>query len=142
MTDEEYMATALSLAKKAKGHTAPNPMVGAVVVKHDVIVGQGYHHKAGGPHAEVYALDEAGENAVGATLYVTLEPCAHYGKTPPCAKRVIASGVSRVVIGMVDPNPLVAGKGIAMLRDAGIQVEVGVLDTQCAALMMLSLRTC
>lgn len=134
MTDEEYMATALALAKKAKGHTAPNPMVGAIVVKHGVIVGQGYHHKAGGPHAEVYALDEAGENAVGATLYVTLEPCAHYGKTPPCAKRVIASGVSRVVIGMVDPNPLVAGKGIAMLRDAGIQVEVGVLDTQCAAL--------
>ena len=109
MNDELYMKRAICLAKMATGHTSPNPLVGAVVVKNNTIVGEGYHHKAGEAHAEVHALDAAGDNARGATLYVTLEPCAHYGKTPPCAKRVVESGIARVVIGSTDPNPLVAG---------------------------------
>ena len=135
MTDEQYMARALSLAARAIGHTHPNPMVGAVVVKDGQIVGEGYHHKAGQAHAEVNALNEAGALAEGATLYVTLEPCAHYGKTPPCAKRVIEAGVSRVVISVVDPNPLVGGKGIAMLEAAGIEVTGGILADTCAKLI-------
>lgn len=109
-TDEKYMAKAIELAEKARGCTSPNPMVGALIVKDGRIIGEGYHQKAGEPHAEVYALHQAGMDARGATLYVTLEPCSHYGKTPPCAKRVIAAGISRVVIGMIDPNPLVAVK--------------------------------
>ncbi|WP_298705062.1 bifunctional diaminohydroxyphosphoribosylaminopyrimidine deaminase/5-amino-6-(5-phosphoribosylamino)uracil reductase RibD [uncultured Veillonella sp.] len=135
MTDEQYMARALSLAAKAIGHTHPNPMVGAVVVKDGRIIGEGYHHKAGEAHAEVNALREAGAEAQGATLYVTLEPCAHYGKTPPCAKRVIEAGLKRVVVSIVDPNPLVAGKGIAMLEEAGIEVTVGVLAKECTTLI-------
>jgi len=130
-TDEKYMAKAIELAEKARGCTSPNPMVGAIIVKDGRIIGEGYHQKAGEPHAEVYALHQAGMDARGATLYVTLEPCSHYGKTPPCAKRVIAAGISRVVIGMIDPNPLVAGKGLAMLQEAGIEVEIGVLERQC-----------
>ncbi|KAF1682407.1 bifunctional diaminohydroxyphosphoribosylaminopyrimidine deaminase/5-amino-6-(5-phosphoribosylamino)uracil reductase RibD [Veillonella sp. R32] len=133
--DESFMARALELAAKATGQTHPNPMVGAVIVKDGQIVGEGFHHKAGEAHAEVNALQQAGGSARGATLYVTLEPCAHYGKTPPCAKRVIEAGIRRVVIGVVDPNPLVAGKGIEMLRQAGIEVTTGVLTTQCAKLI-------
>lgn len=131
MNDELYMKRAIRLAKMATGHTSPNPLVGAVVVKDNTIVGEGYHHKAGEAHAEVHALDVAGEQAKGATLYVTLEPCAHYGKTPPCAKRVVESGITRVVIGSTDPNPLVAGKGIQILEVAGISVTTGICADEC-----------
>lgn len=134
MNDELYMKRAIRLAKMATGHTSPNPLVGAVVVKDNTIVGEGYHHKAGEAHAEVHALDAAGEQAKGATLYVTLEPCAHYGKTPPCAKRVVESGITRVVIGSTDPNPLVAGKGIQILIDAGIEVTTDVCVDECIQL--------
>lgn len=134
MNDELYMKRAISLAKMATGHTSPNPLVGAVVVKNNTIVGEGYHHKAGEAHAEVHALNAAGDNARGATLYVTLEPCAHYGKTPPCAKRVVESGIARVVIGSTDPNPLVAGKGIQILTDAGIEVTTDVCVDECIQL--------
>lgn len=132
--DEEYMQLALDLAASAKGNTNPNPLVGAVIVKNGVIVGTGLHRKAGEPHAEVHAFRMAGEHALGATLYVTLEPCSHYGKTPPCANLVKESGVSRVVIAMQDPNPAVAGRGIQLLQDAGIMVEVGVLEQQARRL--------
>lgn len=126
--DEYYMQLALDLASSARGNTNPNPMVGAVIVNNGVIVGTGLHRKAGEPHAEVHAFRMAGEHAKGATLYVTLEPCSHYGKTPPCANLVKESGVKRVVVAMTDPNPSVAGRGIQLLRDAGIEVEVGVLE--------------
>ncbi len=134
MNDEQYMAEALALASRAAGYTHPNPMVGAVVVKEGRIIGRGYHHRAGEAHAEVHALAEAGDKAKGATLYVTLEPCAHFGKTPPCANRVVEAGIKRVVVGIVDPNPLVAGKGVNILRNAGIEVEIGVLAHECARL--------
>lgn len=134
MNDELYMKRAISLAKMATGHTSPNPLVGAVVVKNNTIVGEGYHHKAGEAHAEVHALDAARDNARGATLYVTLEPCAHYGKTPPCAKRVVESGIARVVIGSTDPNPLVAGKGIQILTEAGIEITTDVCVDECIQL--------
>ena len=133
-TDHEYMQLALDLAASAKGKTNPNPLVGAVLVKNGVIVGTGLHRKAGEPHAEVHAFNMAGEHAKGATLYVTLEPCSHYGKTPPCAKLVKESEVSRVVVAMQDPNPEVAGRGIQLLRDAGIVVEVGVLEQEARKL--------
>ncbi len=132
--DEKYMQLALDLAASAKGNTNPNPLVGAVIVKNGVIVGTGLHRKAGEPHAEVHAFRMAGEHALDATLYVTLEPCSHYGKTPPCANLVKESGVSRVVIAMQDPNPAVAGRGIQLLQDAGIMVEVGVLEQQAQRL--------
>ncbi len=132
--DEKYMQLALDLAASAKGNTNPNPLVGAVLVKDGVIVGTGLHRKAGEPHAEVHAFRMAGEHAKGATLYVTLEPCSHYGKTPPCANLVKESAVSRVVVAMQDPNPAVAGRGIQLLRDAGIEVEVGVLEAQARRL--------
>lgn len=132
--DEYYMNLALELAQTAKGKTNPNPLVGAVIVNNGMIVGSGLHRKAGEPHAEVHAFRMAGEHAKGATLYVTLEPCSHYGKTPPCAELVKNSGVSRVVIAMKDPNPLVAGRGIQLLEDAGIEVQVGVLEAQAAKL--------
>ena len=130
MNDEKYMQMAMRLALKAKGMTSPNPMVGALVVKEDRIIGRGYHEKAGLPHAEIAALDEAGGNAAGATLYVTLEPCAHYGRTPPCVDRIIESGIKEVVAGMQDPNPLNNGKGIEMLRAKGINVRCGVLEDE------------
>lgn len=132
--DEKYMQLALDLAASAKGNTNPNPLVGAVIVKNGVIVGTGLHRKAGEPHAEVHAFRMAGEHAQGATLYVTLEPCSHYGKTPPCANLVKDSGVRRVVVAMQDPNPAVAGRGIQLLRDAGIVVEVGILEQQARRL--------
>jgi len=128
--DQKYMARALKLAQLGEGATSPNPMVGAVVVNQGEIVGKGYHQQYGGPHAEVFALDKAGEKAEGADLYVTLEPCSHYGKTPPCAKKVIDSGIKRVVVSMVDPNPEVAGRGIEMLREAGIKVELGLFEEE------------
>ena len=131
MTDTEYMKIAIEYAKKGSGSVNPNPMVGAVIVKHDQIVGEGYHKKRGEPHAERYALMNCRESAAGATLYVTLEPCCHYGKTPPCTEAIIESGISRVVVGSVDPNPLVAGKGIEILRKQGIEVISGILQDEC-----------
>ena len=128
--DQYYMNLAIELAASAKGNTNPNPLVGAVIVKDGIIVGTGLHRKAGEPHAEVHAFRMAGDHAKGATLYVTLEPCSHYGKTPPCANLVKESGVKRVVVAMQDPNPEVAGRGIRLLRDAGIEVEVGLLEEE------------
>ena len=134
MEPAEYMRKALELAKSALGYTSPNPAVGCVIVKDGEIVGTGYHHKAGTPHAEVWALREAGEKAKGATVYVTLEPCAHYGRTPPCARTLAEKGVGKVVMAMLDPNPRVSGKGAAILRKAGIAVEVGLLSKEAAQL--------
>ncbi|MHB0937383.1 MAG: bifunctional diaminohydroxyphosphoribosylaminopyrimidine deaminase/5-amino-6-(5-phosphoribosylamino)uracil reductase RibD [Armatimonadota bacterium] len=130
--DARYLRRALALARR--GRTSPNPMVGAVVVRDGVVVGEGFHPKAGEPHAEVFALRAAGEQARGATLYVTLEPCAHYGRTPPCADAVLRAGVRRVVIASEDPNPLVAGRGLERLRAAGIEVASGLLHAQEARL--------
>ena len=128
MNDEKFMRLALKLALKGEGAVSPNPVVGAVVVKDGSVVGQGYHQKYGGPHAEITELGEAGEKARGATLYVTLEPSCHRGQTPPCTQSIIAADIRRVVVGCRDPNPLVNGKGIADLRKAGIDVTEGVLQ--------------
>jgi len=125
--DKKYMELALELAALGEGNVNPNPMVGAVVVKAGEIIGKGYHKKYGGPHAEVFALEDAGKGAEGATIYVTLEPCSHYGKTPPCAEKIIKMGIKRCVIATLDPNPLVAGKGVKLLKEAGIEVEIDVL---------------
>ena len=126
LSDLDYINRALDLAERGRGLTSPNPMVGAVVVSGDgTVVGQGYHERAGGPHAEVRALDEAGELARGASLYVSLEPCAHTGRTGPCAERVVASGISRVIASSEDPNPQVAGRGFDILRRHSIEVVVG-----------------
>ncbi|WP_027363613.1 bifunctional diaminohydroxyphosphoribosylaminopyrimidine deaminase/5-amino-6-(5-phosphoribosylamino)uracil reductase RibD [Desulfotruncus alcoholivorax] len=132
--DLKYMELALELAAKALGRTSPNPVVGAVVVKDGRIVGKGYHARAGTPHAEIHALREAGEDAAGATLYVTLEPCCHHGRTGPCTDAVIRAGIKRVVLAMTDPNPLVAGKGAQKLRDAGIEVVCGVREAEARRL--------
>lgn len=132
--DKLFMAEAIALAAKGRFTTDPNPNVGALVVKNQTIIGRGYHHQAGQSHAEVYALAEAGDNAAGATCYVTLEPCAHYGRTPPCAEALVKAGVARVVIAMLDPNPLVAGKGVAILKAAGIEVQSGLLEVEARAL--------
>ncbi len=133
--DVEYMRRALELADRAAGRTSPNPMVGAVIVRDDgTVVGEGYHERAGADHAEVVALDRAGEKARGATMYVTLEPCVHYGKTPPCADAIIGAGIARVVAALEDPHELVAGRGIERLREAGIEVEVGVLEQEARRL--------
>jgi diaminohydroxyphosphoribosylaminopyrimidine deaminase / 5-amino-6-(5-phosphoribosylamino)uracil reductase len=132
--DSTFMAQALRLAALGRYTTSPNPNVGAVVVKDGAVIGQGYHHQAGGPHAEVFALREAGLVAKGATCYVTLEPCSHEGRTPPCAQALIAAGVARVVVAMRDPNPQVAGRGIELLRAAGIQVDLGLFESQARAL--------
>lgn len=131
---EEYMRHALELARYGEGRTSPNPLVGAVVVRDGRIVGQGWHRKAGTPHAEVHALRQAGELARQATMYVTLEPCAHFGRTPPCSQAIIDAGVRRVVVAMTDPNPLVAGKGIERLRAVGIEVIVGILEKEALTL--------
>ncbi|MEA5551798.1 bifunctional diaminohydroxyphosphoribosylaminopyrimidine deaminase/5-amino-6-(5-phosphoribosylamino)uracil reductase RibD [Anabaena cylindrica UHCC 0172] len=132
--DSLMMQRCLELARRALGRTSPNPLVGAVIVKNGEIVGEGFHPCAGEPHAEVFALRAAGNKAHGATIYVSLEPCNHYGRTPPCSEGLIAAGVSKVVVGMVDPNPLVAGGGIARLRAAGIEVLVGVEEAACRQL--------
>ncbi len=134
MNDLTYMKLALQLAENTRGQTSPNPMVGAVVVNNGKVVGMGAHLKAGGGHAEVHALHMAGEAAIGATIYVTLEPCSHYGKTPPCADLIIEKGIKRVVIATLDSNPLVAGNGIKKLQKANIEVEVGVLETEAKQL--------
>ena len=132
--DERYMLLALRLARKGLGRTSPNPMVGAVVVKGNAIVGRGYHHRAGEPHAEILALRQAGMKARGATLYLNLEPCDHFGRTPPCTRGIRKAGIARVVAGMEDPNPLVSGAGIRRLRKAGVRVDVGVLEKECREL--------
>ncbi len=117
MDDRFYMQMALEMAENGRGYTSPNPLVGAVVANGHTIVGKGWHQRAGGPHAEVYALDQAGARAEGATLYVTLEPCNHYGRTPPCTEKIIAAGIRRVVIAAMDPNPAVTGGGARYLED-------------------------
>lgn len=134
MTDQEYMALALQLAKQTAGQTSPNPMVGAVVVKDGNIIGVGAHLRAGTEHAEVHALRTAGENAHGATVYVTLEPCSHHGKTPPCCDLLIAKNVKRVVVAVLDSNPLVSGQGVKRLQEAGIDVTIGVLEKEAKEL--------
>lgn len=132
--DQYFMTKALALAARGRGRTSPNPMVGAVIVKDGKIIGAGYHAKAGTPHAEIHALRQAGSEAKGATLYVTLEPCCHFGRTPPCTEAIIAAGLARVVVAMRDPNPLVCGGGLARLRQAGIEVEEGIMEAQATRL--------
>ncbi len=132
--DEMYMERALALAAKGRGTTTPNPMVGAVIVKDGRIIGEGYHIRAGEGHAEVNAFKNATEDVTGATMYVTLEPCSHYGKTPPCADKIVEKKIGRVVVGALDPNPLVAGRGIGKIRNAGIPVITGILAEKSAAL--------
>lgn len=141
--DRFYMALALDLARQGLGRTSPNPAVGCVVTRDGQILGRGYHAAAGKPHAEVVALREAGSRAAGSDLYVSLEPCAHHGRTPPCAELVARSGVRRVVAATRDPNPRVAGQGIEILRTAGIRVDVGVLEAEAARMneaFFLSIR--
>ncbi len=132
--DYSHMSHALQLAERGVYSTDPNPRVGCVLVKDGSVVGCGWHQVAGGPHAEIHALNEAGANARGATAYVTLEPCCHHGKTPPCTAALIAAGVARVVAAMIDPNPKVGGQGVQQLRAAGVEVESGLLESQALAL--------
>ena len=131
--DERFMARAVELARRGAGWTSPNPLVGAVIVRDGRIIGEGWHHRFGGPHAEREALAACSESPAGATAYVTLEPCCHTGKTPPCTEALIEAGIARVVVGVLDPNPLVAGRGNEALRRAGIEVAVGVLEPSCRA---------
>lgn len=131
MPKEEYMRLAIELAKKGEGHANPNPMVGAVIVKNDTVIGQGYHRKYGTLHAERNAIASLTESARGATIYVTLEPCCHYGKTPPCTEAIVEQGIAKVVIGSRDPNPLVSGKGVEYLREHGIEVVEDFLREEC-----------
>ncbi|MFO7716290.1 bifunctional diaminohydroxyphosphoribosylaminopyrimidine deaminase/5-amino-6-(5-phosphoribosylamino)uracil reductase RibD [Desulfosarcina sp.] len=134
MEDRKYMLQALDLAEKGLGRTSPNPMVGAVLVKDGRVVGRGYHQRAGEPHAEVNAIDDAGEHARGATLYVTLEPCNHFGRTPPCTRKILDAGIRRVVVAMDDPNPGVQGGGVRYLQDQGIDVTTGVCEKSARTL--------
>ncbi len=138
MTDSDYMARALELAARGKGYTSPNPCVGAVVVKNGRIIGQGFHPKAGAPHAEVVAIDDAAakhpEKLAGSTIYVTLEPCNHFGKTPPCTHKIFNAGISRVVVACKDPNP-VAGGGIDFLREKGLEVVSGFMEQEALTLI-------
>lgn len=125
------MEEAIKLAKKGAGYVSPNPMVGCVIVKNNKIIGSGWHKKYGEAHSEVNAINSATENIEGSEVYVTLEPCSHYGKTPPCAKALIEHKIKKVYVGCLDPNPLVSGNGVKMLRDAGIEVEIGVMEDEC-----------
>lgn len=134
MTDEHYMKMALKLAARGRGYASPNPMVGAVIVKNGKIIGQGYHACCGENHAEVNAIQNATEDVAGSTLYVTLEPCCHHGKTPPCTDLIIRHKISRVVIGPADANPLVSCRGMSCLQGAGIEVVSGVLEQECRRL--------
>ena len=139
--DHTHMSRALKLAELGKYTTAPNPRVGCVIVKDGLVVGEGFHYRAGEPHAEVHALQAAKERAIGATVYVTLEPCSHYGRTPPCAEALITAKVGRVVCAMQDPNTLVSGRGIQMLRSAGIEVDVGLLEQDALDLNRAFIKT-
>lgn len=132
--DTRWMRRALRLALRGQGRTSPNPMVGAVIVKAGQLIGQGHHKQVGGPHAEIWAIRQAGENARGATIYVTLEPCSHHGRTPPCTDALIQSGLARVVAAVEDPNPQVSGNGLRKLQEAGIEVEVGLLADEARRL--------
>lgn len=134
MTNQDYMKRALELAKKAMGYTSPNPMVGCVVVKDGRIVTEGYHERCGEYHAERNALTKCSEDLTGATMYVTLEPCCHQGKTPPCTDIILKRGIGKVYVGSMDPNPKVAGKGVQILRDHGVEVETGLLEEECLSL--------
>lgn len=131
---EKYMEIAIDLARRGRGKVSPNPMVGAIIVKEDKIIGKGYHMKYGENHAEINALENATESVENATMYVTLEPCSHYGKTPPCVDVIIKNKISKVVIGSLDPNPLVSGKSVKKLRENNIEVIIGVLEEQCIKL--------
>ncbi|OAL87004.1 5-amino-6-(5-phosphoribosylamino)uracil reductase [Acinetobacter sp. SFD] len=128
--DRVWMQRAIELARQGQYSTKPNPNVGCVIVKDGIVIGEGFHPQAGQPHAEVFALRQAGGQARGATAYVTLEPCAHYGRTPPCAKGLVEAGVAKVIVACPDPNPLVAGKGVQILKDAGIEVDVGICEDE------------
>jgi len=130
-TDRRFMQQALRLAERGRGQTRPNPVVGAIVVKDGAVIARGFHHRAGKPHAEIEALATLGMHAPGATLYVTLEPCCHQGRTGPCTEAILASGISRLVVGCRDENPLVSGRGIAILRKAGMRVDAGCLEDAC-----------
>jgi len=134
LRDQDYMKLALRLARRGLGQTSPNPMVGAIIVKDGRIIGQGYHHHYGGAHAEVNAIASAQESVNGATLYVTLEPCCHYGKTPPCVEAILQNKIARVVIGALDPNPRVNGRSVQILNQHGIETKVGVLEDACREL--------
>ncbi|WP_195990171.1 bifunctional diaminohydroxyphosphoribosylaminopyrimidine deaminase/5-amino-6-(5-phosphoribosylamino)uracil reductase RibD [Clostridium sp. D53t1_180928_C8] len=138
--NEYFMKKAIELARKGVGKVNPNPLVGSIIVKNGKIIGEGYHENYGEDHAEVNAFKSLKEDPSGATIYVTLEPCSHCGKTPPCADKIIENKISKVVIGMVDPNPLVAGNGIEKLKNAGIEVEVGVLESECIKLNEVFLK--
>ena len=133
-SDEKYMREALELARRGRGRTSPNPVVGAVIVKDGKVVGRGWHQKAGTAHAEVHAIADAGAESRNATIYVTLEPCCHFGRTGPCTEAIIVAGIQRVVVAMTDPNPLVAGCGIETLRQRGVEVRTGVLAAEAASL--------
>ena len=139
--DQYWMQQAIELAKRGLYSTKPNPNVGCVIVKDDQLIGEGFHPKAGQPHAEVFALRQAAEQAQGATAYVTLEPCAHYGRTPPCAEALVKAQVKKVVVACPDPNPLVAGKGVQILKNAGIEVEVGICEDLAEKLNQGFLKT-
>jgi len=134
LADHQYMARAIKLAKRGHYTTSPNPRVGCVIVKNDQIIGEGFHAKAGLGHAEVIAIKQAGKQCQGATAYVTLEPCSHFGRTPPCAEGVINAGITQVFVAMVDPNPQVSGRGIALLEKAGIKVNTGLLNSDALAI--------
>lgn len=131
---QKFMQQALDLAEKGRGFTSPNPAVGAVIVKDNRIIGSGFHQHFGAPHAEVLAIEEAGTGTNGAAMYVNLEPCNHYGKTPPCVDKIIAAGIAKVYIGMIDPNPLVNGSGIRRLKEAGIEINLGILEKEARQL--------
>ena len=139
--DQLWMQRAIELARLGQYSTKPNPNVGCVIVKDGQLVGEGFHPKAGQPHAEVFAMRQAGEQAKGATAYVTLEPCAHYGRTPPCAKGLVEAGIAKVIVACPDPNPLVAGKGVQILKDAGIDVSVGICEQEAEKLNLGFLKT-
>lgn len=131
---EKFMHRALELAALGRGRTSPNPMVGAVIVQDGEIIAEGWHMKAGENHAEVEALADAGDDAEGATIFINLEPCSHHGRTPPCAPQLVKAGIARVVVGMTDPNPVVSGRGISLLEEAGVEVITGVLEDECLKL--------
>ncbi len=134
MSDESYIQLAIEIAKKGMGNVSPNPLVGCVIVKNERIIGAGFHEKIGQNHAEINAINSSPENLEGSTLYVNLEPCSHYGKTPPCVDSIIEKKIKRVVIGTLDMNPLVCGKGVKKLKKAGIDVKVGILEKECEKL--------
>ncbi|MHB1687719.1 MAG: bifunctional diaminohydroxyphosphoribosylaminopyrimidine deaminase/5-amino-6-(5-phosphoribosylamino)uracil reductase RibD [Ignavibacteriaceae bacterium] len=134
MTDESYIQLAIEIAKKGIGNVSPNPLVGCIIIKNSRIIGAGYHEEFGKNHAEINAIESSNESVEGSTLYVNLEPCSHYGKTPPCVDKIIETKIKRVVIGTLDMNPLISGRGIKKLKAAGIEVKVGVLEKECATL--------